>query len=222
MLVIPRVTILNYNKLIDDLIKNDVKFTEMIESIQPYRFVLDIDEKNINFKYASLSALHQLKLVNKTLAASPTDANYLLRRPSFTGLDQLTRYAFCDTFTAIQKSKQAVVFTANRTTISDISTKYLKPIWYFGSYYERRFQIYMVDDISILEHISEQDVLFKSDSLQDPLKIERFLNHKIFVKKDRLRKFMNNPVVINGELKLRSLGSSFIPNRISVLRKYIQ
>ena len=177
-----------YNESLQALMNNGVKFEEYISTRTPYNWYLKLDTAPIMMNYDILTKDIKKFLVRKTLPLQTNDEIKLFRRNQY-----FSHYTSNDALSTFKD--YGVFFTLkNSESVIGLSKKIPLKIWYFGRYYNNRYNVYFCNSPLVKTFLVETDTKIK-----DINSLECELNYKIFLGKDFLKKYTETPYYLEGQ-----------------------
>lgn len=187
-----------YNESLEALKNNGIDYKEYI-NIKDFKWYIDIDEKPIMVNYDEASNSDNRWLINKVQALKPNEEYLLKRRNDDTGKKAMLKYVENTPLKEARTSDYAVFFNARgKDQLEKISKEIPIKIWYFGKYYSNKFRVALCTNKMILNYIDPDQILLENN-YKELGRFESELNYKVFVQKDKLRKYSETPYFINGK-----------------------
>jgi hypothetical protein len=187
-----------YNECRNALLTNNTPVIEYINVKPPYSWYLELDNLPVLVNYDRLSRSMEKYIVNKVEPATSNEEYLLQRRDSNSGKKSLDIYVKNAPLREADNSDFACFFNArNKDQLLELS-KTLGKIYYFGRYYNK-FKVAMCTNKMIKNFIDPDDILVEKSS--GAIQMELDLNWKVFKLNDRLRKFTETPLFVDGKYK---------------------
>jgi hypothetical protein len=187
-----------YNECKEALKNNKVEYQEFISTIAPYDFVLEVKDAPIFINYSVLKKSQERYLVNIIKPLKPNDEYIYERRESYTNKKAIAHYAVNDALKSCEKSGECVVFTANKDEALAISKEFPRKIWFMGRYFNRKYKIFISDNMLIKNLLAEDQIIISDKRFKNIADIEVELNYNTFKMQDRLLKLSETPYVYKG------------------------
>lgn len=187
-----------YKQVLEALKNNRVDFKEYISTIAPYNFIIECSDKPSFINYDEVPSNKTRFLVNLITPLTPSSAYIYERRNSIVNLDAVKHYAINDALGSAQITKEGIFFHATKEEILRISKEFPRKIYYFGRYFNNRYNLFFSDSLMIKNYINSEDILVESNNFKMASELETELNFKVFREKARLFKISETPYVING------------------------
>jgi hypothetical protein len=187
-----------YNECKEALKNNNIEFREFIRTISPYEFVLEVDKPPTFINYTVLNKSQERYLVNIIKPLRPNDEYIYERRDSYTNKKAIKHYAVNDALQSCEKSGECVIFTANKDEALAISKDFPRKIWFMGRYFNRKYKIFISDNILINNMLRPDQILISDKRFKNITDIEVELNYNTFKIQDRLLKLSETPYVYKG------------------------
>lgn len=187
-----------YNQCKDALKNNGVAFKEFISTKAPYYFYFEVEQAPTFINYEVAPDAYTKHLISLVTPLRPNDEYILLRREAFTNKKAVDHYGVNDAMGTSLVSGQGVFFTAHKEEILRISKEFPRKLYFMGRYYDRRYKIFFSDSLLIKNFLLPKQILVQSKQVTDPTDLEKELNYKVFLEKDRLEKLSSTPYVLGG------------------------
>lgn len=189
-----------FNRTLETLKNNKVPYEIYVDSKTPYHFYIECPMTPVFLDFDVLPESRARNLVSLVQATTPSNDYVYLRRPSHSGQKGYEHYSMNDTFKAMQRTKQGIIFTQDVQHVQKISKDFPRPIWYMGRYVSNSYRLFQSDSLMIKNFLQDipHRVLQESSSFSQSTELEQIVNYRHFQFKDRIIKLDITPKFVNG------------------------
>lgn len=187
-----------YNNCREALKNNGVAFKEYVSTKAPYNFYFEVDKPPTFINYEVAPDAYSRHLISLVTPLRSNDEYLLLRRESFVNKQAVDHYGVNDALQSANVTKEGVFFTSSKEEVLRISREFPRKIYFMGRYYDKRYKLFFSDSLLIKNYLLPKQILVQSKDVKDVTELEKELNYRVFMEKDRLEKLSTTPYVING------------------------
>lgn len=187
-----------YNQCKSALDNNKIAYKEFVSTKPPYNFYFEVEKAPTFINYEVAPNAYSRHLISLVTPLRPNDEYIYLRREAIVNKQAVDHYGVNDALKSANLTKEGVFFTSNKEEILRISREFPRKLYFMGRYYDRRYKIFFSDSLLIKNFLLPKQILVQSKDVKDVTDLERELNYKVFMEKDRLEKLSTTPYIING------------------------
>lgn len=205
-----------YNEFLINLKKHNIEYNEYVNT-KDYKFYLETSEYPFILNYSKIQNASNMFLISKVKSVNQQDDYKFLRKRISNSKDNLN-LCINDAYDFFLNSKINYYYFIHiqNKEASELLSKQIGRLYYFGSYLNNRYKIYLTNNQYLTNFIKIDDILASDSNI---FTAELQLNYEIFNLKDRLKKFSQTPYRENGKTVLPKYLADFFKSNKSASGK---
>lgn len=201
-----------YNEFLENLKNHNIPFYEYV-NIRDYRFYLETQDAPFILNYKEIQKSSRMFLVSKVKGVNSQDI-YTYRRKKVSNTKDNLDLCYNDAYNYFlnKKSKYFYFIHIPNKEKSELLSKDLGRLYFFGNYFNSKYKIYLTDNQYTTQFIDSEYILVGGEDLID---LEVRLNYEVLLLKDRIKKFSQTPYRENGTTILPKYVDPFFKKTIT-------
>jgi len=183
----------------ETLANNDIDYDLFITTKPPYDWYFRVDSKPIMVNYDELKHGSDRFLVSLVKPLRPDEEYKMVRRNSDVGMNALSKFINNSPMLESTKSSYSVFFHINSRGVGEkLSKEYPGKIWFMGRYFDSRYNVCLVNNMSVLAFLDDKDIILEKTSVGHIGEFETEFNYRILKGREYLVKFTDTPYFLGG------------------------